>query len=132
MFTDCGRSMWCLKSLICIVLILLNVLQSADVQVCKFMIRIYIYQYLKGCSYTGFKLKFNSWWKCHFSVTIKGCGDFKFQGFLLQARLAQFAKQDVKIGVFGIYNNAPYQYTCPDLRLVSNTGTEILKLASAI
>ena len=39
--------MWCLKSLIYIVLILLNVLQSADVQVCKFMIRIYVYQYKK-------------------------------------------------------------------------------------
>lgn len=54
-----------------------------------------------------------------FIVTVRGCGETKFKGYLMQARLAMFAKQDVKIGVFGIYNNAPYQYTCPDLRLVS-------------
>ncbi|XP_063442081.1 ferric-chelate reductase 1-like isoform X1 [Mytilus trossulus] len=50
-------------------------------------------------------------------VTVRGCGETKFKGYLMQSRLAMFAKQDVKIGVFGIYNNAPYQYTCPDLRL---------------
>jgi hypothetical protein len=64
----------------------------------------------------------NSWIECLLPILEEYAGrDFKFQGFLLQARLAQFAKQDVKIGVFGIYNNAPYQYTCPDLRLTDIT-----------
>ena len=54
------------------------------------------------------------------SVTLQACRGYSFKGFLLQPRLAQFATQDVKIGVFGIYNNAPYQYTCPDTRNVSD------------
>uniref|UniRef100_K1RDF5 Putative ferric-chelate reductase 1-like protein n=1 Tax=Magallana gigas TaxID=29159 RepID=K1RDF5_MAGGI len=49
-------------------------------------------------------------------VTIQACKGHSFKGFLIQPRLAQFATQDVKIGVFGMYSNAPYQYTCPDTR----------------
>ncbi|XP_062597599.1 ferric-chelate reductase 1-like [Saccostrea cucullata] len=49
-------------------------------------------------------------------VTIQACKGYSFKGFLIQPRLAQFSTQDVKIGVFGMYSNAPYQYTCPDSR----------------
>lgn len=55
------------------------------------------------------------------SVTIQACKGHSFKGFLIQPRLAQFATQDVKIGVFGMYTNAPYQYTCPDTRNVSHS-----------
>ncbi|XP_048759187.2 putative ferric-chelate reductase 1 [Ostrea edulis] len=49
-------------------------------------------------------------------VNIQACRGHSFKGFLIQPRLAQFATQDVKIGVFGMYNDAPYKYTCPDTR----------------
>lgn len=52
------------------------------------------------------------------SVNIQACKGHSFKGFLIQPRLAQFATQDVKIGVFGMYNDAPYKYTCPDTRNV--------------
>lgn len=51
-------------------------------------------------------------------MNIQACKGHSFKGFLIQPRLAQFATQDVKIGVFGMYNDAPYKYTCPDTRNV--------------
>lgn len=60
-----------------------------------------------------------------FSVTIQACKGHSFKGFLIQPRLAQFATQDVKIGVFGMYSNAPYQYTCPDTRNVSHSAIRL-------